>query len=184
MIVEAGHDFFTLLVKDWIGAQVDFGRDKLFNYSTKYISFQHGRDFIPKFKFKKDFLNIRREAVKIGVEIGSEFCLSGTGGKVAEIEERRITKGLTGSRTESGGLIGNFIFVEVLLHFKNLLLGGFKDSVKTADYCHWEYDITVLPPDIYIPKAVIGYTPDEIDDLVVNHGVHKGNYIINKRKNL
>jgi hypothetical protein len=31
---------------------------------------------------------------------------------------------------------------------------------------------SILPPDIHITEAVIGYSPDEADNLVVNHGVH------------
>jgi hypothetical protein len=94
------------------------------------------------------------------------------GGKIAEIKRRRITESLTCRRTETGSLIGYFTLVEFLFHFKNFFFGRFKYGIKTANYRHGKYDIAILSPNIHITEAIIGYSPYEIDDLVVNCGVH------------
>ena len=101
MVVEARQGYFALLVMNRLGTQVDPRRDKFFDHRAQYVGIQHGRDFIPKFEFKKYLLNVGGKSIEVGVEIGFEFSLAGTSGKVAEIERGSIAESLTSTPRSS-----------------------------------------------------------------------------------
>ena len=55
-------------------------------------------------------------------------------------------------------------FVQPLLLFQDLLLGGFEHGVEPAYDGHGEDDVPVLAPHVEVSEVVVGDVPDEVGD--------------------
>lgn len=59
-------------------------------------------------------------------------------------------------------MVGDLLAVEGDLHIEHGLLGWLQYCVETAQDCHRQNDVAVLPAHINVTKDIVGDIPDEI----------------------
>ncbi len=106
----------AVAVQDGVRAQVDLGRQQLLDQRAERIGLREARDLIAKLEVVEDILDVRREAVEIGLEVGLELLLAGAGLEVTQGEVRRVVKGLSRRLPQCLILVDDARFVERRLH--------------------------------------------------------------------
>ena len=77
MVIEAGVLHRTVAVQDRVRAEIDVRREKLFDQGAERVGLGQARDLIAELELVEDFLDVRREAIEIGLEIRLELLLAG-----------------------------------------------------------------------------------------------------------
>src|SRR5262245_58288456 len=83
MVIQCWKAFRTIDVEYRLGTKVDRVVEKLLDQAAEDVGFDQCGDLVAEFKFIEDLLNIGREAVKIGLEIGLELLCPSTATQVA-----------------------------------------------------------------------------------------------------
>ena len=83
VVVQTGQANVPVLVEDRVGAEVDVFVGELLDEAAENVGLHERRDLIAELEFIQDLLDVRREAVKIGLKVGSELLLLRTGAEVA-----------------------------------------------------------------------------------------------------
>ena len=114
-----------------------------------------------KLELLQDLLDVRGEAVEVGLEVGPQLLLPAAGGQVAESERGRVVEGFTGCLTESSVLVCHARAVQLSLHTENRVLRRLQDGIQAADDGHGQNDVAVLAPDIDIAQHIVRDAPYE-----------------------
>ena len=96
VIVEAGMLDRSVPVLDRIRTQIDVRRKKLLDQGADRVGFGEAWDLVAELEILEDVLDVGREAIKIGFEVGLELFLAGAGSEVAKSELRRVVESLVG----------------------------------------------------------------------------------------
>ena len=136
------------------------------NFSIKVPSasaFDRRRDLIPELEVVEDFLDVRREAVEVRLEIGLELLLAGAAFEVAQGEFRGVVESLTGGLSKRRILIARSCLVSrAVFHVEDGFFGRLKDRVEPSEHHHRQDHVTVFAADIEIAEYVVGDAPDEV----------------------
>jgi hypothetical protein len=79
VVVEAGVLDRAVAVQDRVGAQVDVGREELLDQRAERVGLREPRDLVAELEVLEDVLDVGREAVEVGLEVGLELLLAGAG---------------------------------------------------------------------------------------------------------
>jgi hypothetical protein len=166
VVVEAGVFHRAVAVPDRMGAQVDVGRQELFDQAAERVGLREARDLVAELEVVENLLDVGREAVQVGLEIGLEVLLAGAGLEVPQSEPGGVVEGLAGRLTHSRILVDDPRRVEGSLHVEDGLLGRFEHRVQPPQHRHREDHVAVLAAHVEVPQHVVGDPPDEIRDPV------------------
>ena len=83
-------------VHDRVGAEVDRGIEELLDQRAERVGLREPRKLVAELELVEDVLDVWREAVEIGLEVGLELLLARAGAEVAQGELRRVVEGLPG----------------------------------------------------------------------------------------
>ena len=153
-------------VLDRLRAQVDRAIEQLFDQVAERIGLRETRDLIAELELVEDFLNVRGEAVEIGLKIGLELLLAGARSQIAQTELRGVVEGLSGGLPQRRVLVSDAGLVERGLHVEDGLLGRFQHRVEPAQDHHRQDHVAILAPHVQIAEHVVGDAPDEVRDPV------------------
>jgi hypothetical protein len=67
------------LVEHRARAEVDVRRQELLDQVPEGVGLGQARDLVAEFEVVEDVLDVRREAVEVGLEVGLELLLAGAG---------------------------------------------------------------------------------------------------------
>ena len=174
VVVEVREADGAVVREDGAGREVDRGRDELLDDGAEDAGLVHRGELLAELELLEDLLDVGREAVEVGLEVGEEALGRGAGDEVAQDEGRIVAERLAGGLAEGGGLVGDAGRVEPRLEVEHGLLGGLEHRVEAADDRHREDDVAVLAADVDVAEAVVGDAPDEGDErgnLRGGHGV-------------
>ena len=73
MVVEAGVLYRTVTIVDRIGNQVNVGREEFLDERPERVSLRKPLDLVAELKVIQDVLNIGRERIQVGLEVGLEL---------------------------------------------------------------------------------------------------------------
>ena len=96
VVVEAGMLDRAVAVQDRVGAEVDVGSRELLDQRAEGVGLREPRDLVAELEVVEDVLDVRREAVEVGLEVGLELLLAGAGLEVAQRELRGVVERLAG----------------------------------------------------------------------------------------
>ena len=94
VVVEAGVLHRAVAVQHGVGAQVDVRREELLDQRAERVGLGEPRDLVAELEVLEDVLDVRREAVEIGLEVGLELLLAGAGLEIAQRELRGVVERL------------------------------------------------------------------------------------------
>ena len=154
----------AVAVRDGVGAEVDVRREELLDERAEGVGLGEARDLVAELEALQDVLDVGREAVEVGFEVGSELLLAGAGLEVAQGELRGVVEVLAGGLAERLVLVDDARLVESGLHVEHGLLGGLEHGVEPPQHGHGEDDIPVFAADVEVAQDVVGDAPDEVDD--------------------
>jgi|ERR1700730_2521098 hypothetical protein len=123
-------------------------------------------------KFSKMVLDVWREAIEVGCEIGLELVLAGAGFQVAQGELGGVVEGLPSGIAERGSLLGDAGFVEQLFGLKDGILCRLQHGVEAAQDAHRQDNVRIFAALEEVAENIIGDAPNERDDFVVGGLVH------------
>jgi len=171
VIVETRMFDATAAVVHGVRAEVDIRGDEFLDEMPQHIRRIEPLELVSKVEFLDDLLHVGAEAVQVIGEVGAQ--LFGVVQQAAEGEFGGIVKRLPGDVAEGLFLMGDPGLVEQLLLLQHLLLARLQETIQSPDDGHRQDHVPVFPPHIDIPEHIIGDTPDEIDDSVVQGPVHR-----------
>ena len=166
VVIQAGVLDRAVAVADRVGAEVHVLRQELLDQRAERVGLRELRDQVAKLEVLQNVLDVRREAVEIGLEVGLELLLAGAGPEVAQRELRGVVERLTGGLSQRLVLLDDPGLVEAGLQVEHLLLARFEHRVEPAQYGHRQDHVAVLPADVDIAQHVIRDAPDEAGDPV------------------
>ena len=79
VVVKAGMLDGAVRVQYRVGTQVDLGIKELLDEAPERVGLREARDLVAELEFLKDVLDVWREAVEVGLEVGLELLLAGSG---------------------------------------------------------------------------------------------------------
>ncbi len=164
VVVEAGVLHRAVAVQHGVGAQVDVRREELLDERAERVGFGEPRDLVAELEVVQDVLDVGREAVEVGLEVGLELLLAGAGLEVAQRELRGVVERLARRLPERPVLVDDARLVERGLHGEHGLLGRLEQGVEAPQHRHGQDDVAVLAADIQVAQHVVGDAPDEVDD--------------------
>ena len=164
VVVQSGQSHRAVVKKYRIRRQIDRRRDELFDDRAQNIRVHHRRYLIAEFEFVQDFLNVRRKAVEISLEIRFELLRFGARPQVFQAELRTVAECFARDLAQRRRLIGDPCRIELFLHLKDRGLGLLQHRVEAAYDRHRQNHVTIFAAHIDIPQAVVGDVPDEIGD--------------------
>nr|WP_245584089.1 hypothetical protein [Rubritepida flocculans] len=139
--------------------------EELVDEGAERIGFDQRVDLVPELELGQDVLDVRREAIEVGGEVGLQLLLARFRGEVAQREGRDVVEGLAGHLLQGLVLVPDSVLVEKRLAGENRFLLRFKYRVKPANDRHRQDDVTVLSADINVPENVVGDSPNEVRDI-------------------
>ncbi len=81
-------------IHDRLGAEVDRGGEELLDQRAERVGLGEARDLVPELELLEDVLDVRREAVEVGLEVGLELLLVRARLQVAQRELRGVVERL------------------------------------------------------------------------------------------
>ena len=172
VVVEAGVLDRAVAVQHRLRAQVDVRREELLDQRAERVGLREARDLVAELEVLEDVLDVRREAVEVGLEVGLELLLAGAGPEVAQRELRGVVEGLAGRLPQGLVLVDDARLVERGLHVEHGLLGRLEHRVEAAQDGHRQDDVAVLAADVEVAQDVVGDAPDEVGDPVELNRFH------------
>ena len=94
VVVQALQAHGTVRVEDGPGAEVDRAVEELFQEEAEDVGFDQGRNLVVKLELLQDLLDVGRETVEVGLEVGPQLLAPGAGGEIAETEGGGVVEGL------------------------------------------------------------------------------------------
>ena len=86
----------TVGVQDRRRAQVDVGGGEFLDQRAEGVGPGQAGDLVAEFEVVEDVLDVGREAVEIGFEVGGKLLAAGTRPQVAQGESGGVVEGLAG----------------------------------------------------------------------------------------
>ena len=172
VVVESGLKLVALSVANRLRAEVDRRVEQFVDQVTERVGFREPRDLVAELEVVEDLLDVGREAIEVGDEVGSQLLAVGAVAEILESELRVVVEGLFGSIAQRLVLVVDPRLVKQGFGLQNRLLGRFEHRVEAAQHDHGQDHVAVLAPHVEVAQNVVGYRPDEVDDLVVLAGVH------------
>jgi hypothetical protein len=166
VVVQARVLHRAVAVENRLGAQVDVRRQELLDQGAEGVGLGQPRDLVAELEVVEDLLDIGREAVEVGHEIGPELLLAGARAQVAQGKLGGVVEGLTGGLAQGLVLLDDTGTVERGPHVEDGLLGRLQHRVQAAQYGHGEDHVPVLAADVDVAEHVVGDAPDEVGDPV------------------
>ena len=166
VVVEAGMPDGAVGVLDRGGAEVDVGRGELLDQRAQGVGLREPRDLVAELEVLQDVLDVGREAVEVGLEVGLELLAAGASPQVAQGELRGVVEGLSRRLPQGRVLLDEAGLVEHRLHREDVLLAVLQHGVQPAQHDHREDDVTVLAADVEVAEDVVGDPPDVVRDPV------------------
>ena len=123
-------------------------------------------DLVAELEVVEDVLDVGRETVEIGFEVGRQLLTAGAGAQVAQGEPGGVVEGLAGSLAQGRVLFHHAGGVEGGLHGKDGLLAVFQHRIEAAQHRHRQDDVTVLAAHVEVAQHVVGDAPDVVGDPV------------------
>ena len=114
----------------------------------------------------EDVLDVGREAVEVGLEVGGQLLAVGPRPQVAQGEPGGVVEGLAGGLPQGRALFHHAGGVEGGLHVKDGLLAVFQHGVEAAQHGHRQDDVAVFAAHVEIAQDVVGDAPDVVGDPV------------------
>ena len=175
VVVEAGMADRTVGVPHRDRAEVDVGGGEFLDQRAEGVGPGQARDLIAELKIVEDVLDIGREAVEIGFEVGGQLLAAGAGAQVAQGEPGGVVEGLAGGLSQGRVLFNDAGGIESRLHVKDGLLAVFQHCVEPPQYSHRQYDVAVFAAYVEVAQDVVGDAPDVIGNpaqiTVIQHKV-------------
>ncbi len=156
----------AVAVQHGVRAQVNVRGEQLLDQRTQHVGPGEARDLVAELEVLEDLLDVGREAVEVGLEVGLELLLAGAGLEVTQRELRGVVERLPGGLAQRRVLMDDLRRVERGLHVEHGLLGRLEHRVEPAQDGHRQDDVAVLAADVEIPQHVVGDAPDEVRDPV------------------
>jgi hypothetical protein len=166
VVVEARMLDRAVSVQDRVRAQVDVGREKLLDQRAQRVRPREPRDLVAELEVLENVLDVRGEAVEVGLEVRLELLLTGASLEVAQRELRGVVERLPGRLAQGLVLVGDLGFVQRGLHVEHGLLGRLEHGVESAQHGHGQDHVAVLAADVEIAQHIVGDAPDEVRDPV------------------
>ena len=110
----------------------------------------------------EDVLDVGRETVEVGFEVGGQLLTAGAGAQVAQGEPGGVVEGLAGGLAQGRVLFHQAGGVEGGLHGKDGLLAAFQHRIEAAQHRHRQDDVTVLAAHVQVAQHVVGDAPDVV----------------------
>ncbi len=173
VVVEAGMLHRAVAVQHGVGAQVDVRREELLDQRAERVRFREARDLVAELEALEDVLHVGGEAIEIGLEVGAELLLAGSGLERAKGELRGVVERLAGFLAEGSVLMDDPRLVERGLHGEHGRLGRFEQGIEPAQHRHGKDDVPVLAADVEVAQNVVGNPPEEVDDPAQLRGIHR-----------
>ena len=164
VVVQPGQSDLSVVVQDGVGAEVHCLGQEPFNEGVECAAGREAGYLVSELEHFQDLLDVWREPIQVGVEVISELLLGGGVPEVPQGKRRGVEELLSCRLLEGPCLVRDVLFVQPLLFFKDLLLGGFEHGVEPADDGHGKYHVAVLSPDKEVSKNAVGDVPDEVGD--------------------
>ena len=155
------------------GAEVDVGRGELLDQRAQGVGLREPRDLVAELEVVEDVLDVGREAVEIGLEVGLELLAACAGPQVAQGELRGVVEGLSRGLPQGRVLLDDARLVEHCLHLEHVLLAVLQHRVQSAQHGHRQDDVAVLAADVEVAQDIVGDAPDVVRD-PVQVGVARG----------
>ena len=151
--------------KTGFGLRLIDGIEELLDQRAERIGLRQPRDLIAELEVVEDVLDVRREAVEVGLEVGLELLLAGAVSQIAQRELRGVVERLAGRLAERlrPGWRCSALSSDVL-HVEHGLLGRLEHRVEAAQDRHRQDDVAVLAAHVQVAQDVVGDAPDEIRD--------------------
>ena len=133
VVVEAGMLDRAVAVQDRVRAEVDRRVEELLDQRAERVGLGEARDLVAELEVLEDVLDVRREAVEVGLEVGLELLLAGAGTQVAQREVRGVVEGLAGGLRRAlrpGSVMP--ASSSIVLHVEHGLLGRLQHGVEAA----------------------------------------------------
>ena len=153
-------------VEDREWAEVHVRREELLDQRAEGVGLREPRDLIAKLEVLQNVLDVRREAVEIGLEVGLELLLTGAGPEVAQRELRGVVERLAGGLTQRLVLLDDSRFVETGPQIEHGLLARLEHRIEAPQHRHRQDHVAVLAADVEVAQHVVRDTPDEVGDPV------------------
>ncbi len=169
VVVQTHQSPRAVRVQDRPGAEVDRAIQEFLQQKAQCVRFHQGWDLVAELELVQNLLDVGREPIQIGLEVGPQLLLSPTGCEVAEPEGRGVVERLGGGLAQRTVLICFASVVQLCLHVEHSVLGRFQDCVEAADDRHGQNDVTVLAAHVDVPQDIVGYTPNEAADVQSIH---------------
>ncbi len=167
-------------VEHGLGTEVDVGGQELADEGSERIGLREPWDLVAEFEVVQYVLNVRRESLQVGLEVGPQLLLARARAQVAEREPRGVVEGLSGCVSEGLVLVGHALPVEERLHVEHVLFRWLENSVQTTENSHGQDDVAVLAADIEIPEHVVGDAPDEVGDPIQLCRFHASSFLADR----
>ena len=142
---------------------------ELLQKKAQHVRFHERRHLVAELELLQDLLDVGREAVEVGLEVGSQLLLPPAGGKVAEAEGRGVVEGFAGGLAQRPVLVRYSGAVQLCLHAEHRFFRRLQNRVQAADDRHGQDDVAVLAPHVDVAQHVVCDAPYEAADVESAH---------------
>ena len=169
VVVQALQAHGAVPVQDGSGAEVDRAVQELLQQEAQRVRFHQRGNLVAEPELLQDLLHVGREAVEVGLEVGSQLLLPPAGSEVSEPEGGRVVEGLAGGLAQRRILVGDAGLVQPGLHAEHRVLRRLQHRIQPADDRHGQDDVAVLAPHVDVAQHVVRDAPDEAADVQGAH---------------